>query len=248
MLHHHCIEFDMDSATDYRDGAGNALLHFHTGAGGANDEVLAFAGSSSARLSEHTVDVGFGRQLLVTRADVLCRFPLCPPPPPPHTHTHNSHSLPLHYPPQVSAGVAVFSFDELCDEYLGAGDYRAVARTFNRIGLLDVPKLTLQDHDQARRFITLVDELYEAGCKLSISAQFEPKLLFEDSGVAGGGEVDLGEDAGGNYAVGGQKWLDVRQATGRMLGELASVRELRFAFQRAASRLTQMTSGEWHGE
>ncbi|GMI32879.1 hypothetical protein TeGR_g12998 [Tetraparma gracilis] len=217
MLHHHCIEFDMDSATDYRDGAGNALLHFHTGAGGANDEVLAFAGSSSARLSEHTVDVGFGRQLLVKRAD-------------------------------VSAGVAVFSFDELCDEYLGAGDYRAVARTFNRIGLLDVPKLTLQDHDQARRFITLVDELYEAGCKLSISAQFEPKLLFEDSGVAGGGEVDLGEDAGGNYAVGGQKWLDVRQATGRMLGELASVRELRFAFQRAASRLTQMTSGEWHGE
>ncbi|KAH8048436.1 ATP binding protein [Aureococcus anophagefferens] len=56
---------------------------------------------------------------------------------------------------------AAFRFEELCGLDRGAADYGAIAERFPFLAIADVPRFSLLDHDAARRFITLVDELYE---------------------------------------------------------------------------------------
>jgi len=55
--------------------------------------------------------------------------------------------------------VALFTFDELCGRDTGAADFGALARAFPTLLLADVPVLALADHNRARRFVTLIDEL-----------------------------------------------------------------------------------------
>lgn len=130
-----------------------------------------------------------------------------------------------------------FHFDELCNRELGSSDYRAIAEQFDIVMLEQIPILTLKAHDQARRFITLVDELYEGNCALFCSAVAYPEHLFVGTAqeLPSSVETKVGEMFG----------IDVAQSSGRTMGELASVRELSFAFRRAASRLTQMCSRQW---
>ena len=133
--------------------------------------------------------------------------------------------------------VARFHFDELCNRELGSSDYRAIAEQFDIIILEQIPILTLKAHDQARRFITLVDELYEGNCALFCSAVTHPEHLFVGTAqtLPSSVETKVGEMFG----------IDVAQSSGQTMGEFASVRELSFAFRRAASRLTQMCSRQW---
>ncbi len=136
--------------------------------------------------------------------------------------------------------VAKFDFDDLCNKELGSSDYRAIAQQFNLIIIDNIPQLSLEEHDRARRFITLVDELYEADCALLCSAASSPATLFigrdnlhdERHFAADHVETDIGETLG----------IDAAQSNGVAISELASVRELSFAFVRAASRLKEMTS------
>jgi len=132
-----------------------------------------------------------------------------------------------------------FHFDELCKAELGASDYRAIAQQFNTIVIDHIPQLTLKEHDQARRFITLVDELYEANCALMCCAVAHPDKLFVAKRLVDNAEVvvdsvetDVGETLG----------IDAAQSNGVAVRELASVQELSFAFRRAASRLREMSS------
>ena len=135
--------------------------------------------------------------------------------------------------------VAKFDFDELCNVELGSSDYRVIAQRFPFLIIENIPKLTLKEHDQARRFITLVDELYEGKCALLCSAATNPNDLFVDNGIP-----DDERDIMNNVEVDASEMLgiDAAQSNGVALGELASVRELAFAFRRAASRLKEMTS------
>jgi len=82
--------------------------------------------------------------------------------------------------PQAAKGVARISFDALCSEALGAGDYLALARTFHTILIDRIPRLRLQDRDQARRFTLLVDTLYDEKVKLVCSAAAAPFELYAD--------------------------------------------------------------------
>jgi protein AFG1 len=133
---------------------------------------------------------------------------------------------------------ARFSLTDLCAKELGASDYRAIARKFSVIVLENVPVLTLKSHDQARRFITLVDELYEAKAVLLCSAAADPAHLFRDS------YVDVSTNEESDVALG----IDQATSQGHSVGALASVRELSFAFQRAESRLREMTCRRWWNE
>ena len=81
-----------------------------------------------------------------------------------------------------AAGVARASFAELCGRPLGAGDYLALARALRVLILTDVPRLDRAHGNEARRFVTLVDALYEAKVRLIVSAEAEPEAL-------GGGDV-----------------------------------------------------------
>ncbi|TKX18551.1 putative AFG1-like ATPase-2 [Elsinoe australis] len=80
--------------------------------------------------------------------------------------------------PRASSGVSHWTFTELCASLLGPADYLTLASTFHTIILTDVPILTLIRKNEARRFITLLDALYEARCKLLITAAAGPDDIF----------------------------------------------------------------------
>lgn len=79
-----------------------------------------------------------------------------------------------------AAGVARFTFAELCARPLGPIDYLAIAGTFHTIILEGVPLLTPDRRNEAARFISLIDALYEAKVKLVASAEAEPDNLYPE--------------------------------------------------------------------
>lgn len=81
--------------------------------------------------------------------------------------------------PKAAAGVAYASFDELCKRPLGPADYLSIARHYDAVMIENVPKLGPENRDAARRFVTLIDALYEARAKVIISAEAEPDQLYK---------------------------------------------------------------------
>lgn len=80
--------------------------------------------------------------------------------------------------PIAAKGVARFDFDALCGAALGAGDYLAVATAFHTVILDAIPRLSPDNYDVARRFITLIDTLYDQRVKLIASADAQPDQLY----------------------------------------------------------------------
>jgi cell division protein ZapE len=80
--------------------------------------------------------------------------------------------------PQSAAGVARFDFSELCGAALGTGDYLALATHFHTLILDRIPRLSPDNYDEARRFITLIDTLYDHRVKLVASAETSPDRLY----------------------------------------------------------------------
>jgi cell division protein ZapE len=81
--------------------------------------------------------------------------------------------------PQAHRGVARADFEALCGAFLGAADFLAIATHFHTLVLDGVPRLGPENFDRARRFVTLIDTLYEHRCKLVASAEAEPDQLYE---------------------------------------------------------------------
>ena len=81
--------------------------------------------------------------------------------------------------PVAAAGVARFDFDALCGTPLGAGDYLALATHYHALVLDGVPRLSPDNYDVARRFIVLVDALYDHRVKLVASADDVPDRLYQ---------------------------------------------------------------------
>lgn len=74
---------------------------------------------------------------------------------------------------------ASFTFADLCRRSYGAADYLALAQTFSIVCISNVPVLTLQQRDETRRFITLIDALYEHKVLVLIMAEREPLKLLQ---------------------------------------------------------------------
>ncbi len=86
--------------------------------------------------------------------------------------------------PQFRNGVARATFYDLCGKMLGAGDYLALAETVKVLILEDIPRLGRSNFNEAKRFVTLIDALYEAGTRLICSAADQPESLYiEGEGV-----------------------------------------------------------------
>ncbi len=81
--------------------------------------------------------------------------------------------------PVASAGVARFDFEDLCARPLGPGDFLAIAHAFHTVLVDRIPRLGPENVDRARRFITLIDALYEARVKLVASADALPDRILE---------------------------------------------------------------------
>ena len=81
--------------------------------------------------------------------------------------------------PKSLKGVAVFSFKRLCAEARGAPDYLAIAQTYHTVILVGIPRMGPENRNEAARFVTLIDALYEQKVKLLATADATPEELYQ---------------------------------------------------------------------
>jgi len=89
--------------------------------------------------------------------------------------------------PEAAKGVARFSFPELCAKPLGAADYLAIAGNFHTLVLSGIPRMGPDKRNEAKRFVTLIDTLYDRRIKLVCSAAARPEELY----VSGDGSFEF---------------------------------------------------------
>jgi cell division protein ZapE len=97
----------------------------------------------------------------------------------------------LLFVPKSLKGVGVFSFKRLCADALGAPDYLAIARIYHTVILVGIPIMGPDMRNEAARFITLIDILYECRVKLFATAAAEPADLY----VSGDGSFEFARTA-----------------------------------------------------
>ncbi|XP_044974631.1 putative ATPase N2B [Hordeum vulgare subsp. vulgare] len=147
--------------------------------------------------------------------------------------------------PQSCSGVARFDFEYLCGRPVGAADYIAIARNYHTIFISDLPAMSMKIRDKARRFITLIDEMYNHHCRLICLATLPIDNLFQ--GTEEGPLFDLESFQFETEAEGSKLRRDV-SAEGNVgvgpstkgLVSMLSGQEEMFAFRRAISRLIEM--------
>jgi cell division protein ZapE len=81
--------------------------------------------------------------------------------------------------PKAAMGVARFSFDDLCRRPLAAADYLRIAHEFHTLIIDHIPVLNYSQRNEAKRFIILIDTLYDHSVKLLASAEAEPDALYQ---------------------------------------------------------------------
>jgi len=89
--------------------------------------------------------------------------------------------------PRAAKGVARFAFADLCEKPLGAADYLEIARSFHTVFLDRIPQMGPEKRNEAKRFVTLIDTLYEMKVKLIASAAAPPQDLY----AAGDGSFEF---------------------------------------------------------
>ncbi len=80
--------------------------------------------------------------------------------------------------PKALKGVAVFSFKRLCEQPRGAPDYLAIAQAYHTVIIVGIPQMGTDMRNEASRFVTLIDALYENRVKLFVTAATEPEDLY----------------------------------------------------------------------
>jgi cell division protein ZapE len=81
---------------------------------------------------------------------------------------------------KTHADVAFISFCDICERALGAADYIELAQEFSTLIISGIPKMTRENRNEAKRFVTLIDELYEHKVKLICTAETAPQELYTD--------------------------------------------------------------------
>lgn len=105
--------------------------------------------------------------------------------------------------PRCVKGVAVFSFKKLCGEARGASDYLAIAHRFHTVILVGIPRLGPENRNEAARFVTLVDALYENRVKLLAAADAAPDDLY----IAGDGAFEFERTASRLHEMASDEYL-----------------------------------------
>ena len=93
--------------------------------------------------------------------------------------------------PHHHNGIARASFWDLCGQPLGPADYLAIAEALRLLVIEEIPRLSASNYNEARRFVTLIDTLYEARVRLIASAADQPERLY----VEGAGSFEFSRTA-----------------------------------------------------
>jgi cell division protein ZapE len=93
----------------------------------------------------------------------------------PQTLVNGKRGIPVR---EAAGGVARFTFDELCARPLGAADYLKIARAFHTVIISDIPVMSPEIRNEARRFINLIDTFYDRKVRLVVSAAAPPEQLW----------------------------------------------------------------------
>ena len=80
--------------------------------------------------------------------------------------------------PRAAMGAARFAFPDLCEQPLGAVDFLKIAREYHTLVIDHIPVMTYERRNEAKRFILLIDTLYDRAVKLVASAPAEPDVLY----------------------------------------------------------------------
>ena len=143
---------------------------------------------------------------------------------------------------------ALFSFSDLCAKPLYSADYQVIAQSFRSVFIDCVPRLTLSERNEVRRFITLVDTLYEHRVRLTCSAETLPLKLFtpifrEEASKAAAPAANAAASAPASSAGSGAPAAATAPSrhTTATTSSTASYDEV-FAFDRTVSRLMEMQS------
>jgi len=142
--------------------------------------------------------------------------------------------------PRTCGRIADFTFEQLCAQPLGAADYLALCEHFDVIILRDIPKMTVFQRTEARRFITLIDALYDNRTRLICSAGTSLEDLFHATPLTSNDDEfkrKLLDD------------LDLSAADANSSAIFTAEEEI-FAFERTISRLTEMQTEQywnWQG-
>ena len=121
------------------------------------------------------------------------------------------HSLTLHVKgreielPRFHNGVARAKFYDLCGRMLGPADYLALADAVRVLIVEDIPRLSRSNFNEAKRFVTLIDALYEAKVRLIVSAAAEPEMLY----IEGTGTFEFERTASRLREMQAEGWGDV---------------------------------------
>ncbi|KAM6564010.1 hypothetical protein CsatB_024008 [Cannabis sativa] len=147
--------------------------------------------------------------------------------------------------PESCNGVARFTFEYLCGQPVGAADYIAVAENYHTVFISNIPAMSMRIRDKARRFITLIDELYNHHCGLVCSAAASIDELFQ--GTEEGTLFDLESFQFETEMEGTKLRRNVLEegnvssgGTSTSIVSMLSGEEEMFAFRRAVSRLIEM--------
>ncbi len=108
--------------------------------------------------------------------------------------------------PHASGGQVRATFASLCSVALGPNDYVALADHFHTVFLEDVPKLAANRREEARRFVILIDALYEAQARLIVLAEAQPAALYP----AGDGSFEFERTASRLEEMRSADWLEDR--------------------------------------
>jgi cell division protein ZapE len=105
---------------------------------------------------------------------------------------------------RTAGGLARSSFADLCARPLGPQDYLAIARRFHTLFIENIPTLSPDNRQEAARFITLIDALYEAGTRLVATSAAQPETLY----VKGDGAFEFERTVSRLREMSSQSWLE----------------------------------------
>lgn len=115
--------------------------------------------------------------------------------------------------PQAAGEAARFSFADLCEAPLAARDYLALAKRFSTFFIDDVPVMDLPQRNAAKRFILLIDTLYEARSRIFISAATVPEGLYV--ATTGVESFEFARTASRLTEMQSREWTEAAEASAR---------------------------------